>query len=258
MSVKLGKDAKLYFCAAGIGGTPSWTELSNVKNVSTSLQKGEADVTTRANAGWKASVGTLKEGSIEFEMIWDPDDTGFTALENAYFNDTVIGIAVMTGGMGEAGAKGLWADCAVLDFSRDESLEEAITVKVTVKPTYSANAPQWKTIGSDVVQSLFSLALVVGAGSVDLTNLAGDIDGTSKAVTVLRVTNNGANALTISKGATNGYGLLAGESDVVVDAGATVTLVLTASDTVASDCKVLDLAGTAVQSSDWEITLETP
>jgi hypothetical protein len=35
----------------------------------------------------------------------------------------------------------------ITNFSRDEPLEEAITVKVTAKPTYSTNAPQWKTIG---------------------------------------------------------------------------------------------------------------
>ena len=28
----------------------------------------------------------------------------------------------------------------------DEPLEEALSVKVTAKPTYSANAPQWKTV----------------------------------------------------------------------------------------------------------------
>jgi len=44
--VRFGIDAKLYFCAAGIGGTPTWTELTNVKNVTLSLTKGEAD------AGW--------------------------------------------------------------------------------------------------------------------------------------------------------------------------------------------------------------
>jgi hypothetical protein len=32
------------------------------------------------------------------------------------------------------------------DFSRDEPLEEAISVKVTAKPTYSANPPIWKTV----------------------------------------------------------------------------------------------------------------
>ena len=32
-------------------------------------------------------------------------------------------------------------------WSRDEPLEDALTVKVTAKPAYSTNAPQWKTIG---------------------------------------------------------------------------------------------------------------
>ena len=146
MSVKLGKDAKLYYCAAGIGGTPTWTLLSNVKNLKANLQKGEADVTTRANNGWKATVGTLKEGSVEFEMIYDPADAGFTAMETAYFDNTVIGIAVMDGDIATSGSKGFWADCAVIDFSRDESLEEAIVVSVTMKPTYSANAPRRVTI----------------------------------------------------------------------------------------------------------------
>ena len=148
MAVKLGMNAKLYLCAAGIGGTPTWTELTNAKSVTLNLQKGEADVTTRGNNGWKAVVGTLKEGSIEFEMVWDTEDEGFAAIKDAYFDDTAIGMAVMDGDITAGGSQGLWADCSVIDFSRDESLEEAITVKVTVKPTYSANAPEWKTIAN--------------------------------------------------------------------------------------------------------------
>ena len=146
MSVKLGLDAKLYYCVAGIGGTPTWTELTNVKNVTLSLQKGEADVTTRANSGWKATAATLKEGSIEFEMVWDTADAGFTAIKNAWFNNTNVGLAVMDGGVAVVGSQGLWADCAIIDFSRDEPLEDAMSVKVSAKPTSSANAPVWKTI----------------------------------------------------------------------------------------------------------------
>ena len=148
MSIKLGMEAKLYYCAAGIGGTPTWTELANVKNVTLGLQKGEADVTTRANNGWKASVGTLKEGNIEFEMVWDTEDAGFEAVSAAYFGDTAIGIAAMDGDITEAGRQGLWADMAVIDFSREEPLEEALSVKVTLRPTYSANPPQWKTVAN--------------------------------------------------------------------------------------------------------------
>jgi hypothetical protein len=39
----------LYYCVAGIGGSPTWIELTNVKNVSLSMTKGEADVTTQGN-----------------------------------------------------------------------------------------------------------------------------------------------------------------------------------------------------------------
>ena len=146
MSIKLGMNCKLYYCAAGIGGTPVWTELTNTKNASLGMQRGEADVTTRANNGWKASVGTLKDGNINWEMVWDPDDAGFTAIKDAYMNGTTIGLAVMDGDILVAGTQGLWADCSIIDFSRDEPLEEAVSVKVTAKPTYSVNAPQWVTI----------------------------------------------------------------------------------------------------------------
>jgi hypothetical protein len=79
-------------------------------------------------------------------MVWDTDDAGFTAIKDAYFNDTLIGLAVMDGDVSTQGSQGLWADCMITDFSRDEPLEEAISVKVTAKPTYSANPPIWKEV----------------------------------------------------------------------------------------------------------------
>ena len=60
----------------------------------------------------------------------------------------LIGLAAMDGPVATNGSEGLWADCMITDFSRDEPLEEALSVKVTAKPTYSVNAPQWKTIAA--------------------------------------------------------------------------------------------------------------
>jgi len=73
MATRLGMDAKLYR-NTGDYATPTWVEVSNVKDVTLNLEKGEADVTTRANAGWRATVGTLKDASIEFQMVWDTVD----------------------------------------------------------------------------------------------------------------------------------------------------------------------------------------
>lgn len=42
------------------------------------------------------------------------------------------------------GGEGLDADFSITNFSRKEALEEAITVSVTAKPTYSTRAPAWQ------------------------------------------------------------------------------------------------------------------
>lgn len=139
MSIKLGMEAKLYYKVGGQGGGGNWTELSNARDVTLNLEKGEADLTTRANSGWRATVGTLKEASVEFEMVWDTADAGFTAIKNAYFNNEMIGLRVLDGAAGQ----GLQADFDVTSFTRNEPLEEGITVNVTVKVTYSATPPSW-------------------------------------------------------------------------------------------------------------------
>jgi len=147
MGVKLGDEMYLYYCEEGIGGSPAWALLAIVKEGKLNTSKGEADVTTRASGRWKQTVGTHKEASIEFEMPWDTENEGFQAVKDAFFNDTVLGLASMDGPIDQAGSEGLWADCAILKFERNEPLEQAATVSVTAKPTYSENTPQWKVIG---------------------------------------------------------------------------------------------------------------
>lgn len=144
MAVKLGLDAKL-FRNTGSYGTPAWNEITNVRDVTLSLEAGEADVTTRGNNGWRATVATLKDGSIEFEMVWDSADDDFTAIRDAFLNKTALELAVMDGPMGTPGSQGLRASFMIISFSRNEPLEEAITVSVTAKPTYSTNPPTWLT-----------------------------------------------------------------------------------------------------------------
>lgn len=122
----LGMNAKLYHGAAG---NPASTEMTNVRNVTLNLEAGEADVTTRANQGWRATAPTLRECSVEFEMVWDPADAGFTAIKNAYLTADLIALKVLD----KAGGQGPDGDFAITAFSRSEELEEAITVSVTAK-----------------------------------------------------------------------------------------------------------------------------
>lgn len=142
MSVKLGMQAKIYR-NTGTWAAPTWVEIGNVKDVTLNLETGEADVTTRGNAGWRATLGTLKDASVEFEMVWEPADAEFSAIKDGFFNGTNVDLAVMDGDIAQTGTQGLRAEFSITAFSRNEPLEEAVTVNVTAKPAYSANPPVW-------------------------------------------------------------------------------------------------------------------
>jgi len=134
----LGMDCKLYFKTALLTGPPDgtgWTEIDNAKDVNLQQENGEADVTTRANNGWRATAATLKEATIEFEMLWKPSDAAFAAILAAWLAAGEIAIAAMDGAIDEAGNQGLASNCSVTSFTRNEPLEEAVTVSVTLKPS---------------------------------------------------------------------------------------------------------------------------
>ena len=122
----LGMNAKLYYGVAG--GTAS-SEMGNVRDVTLTLEAGEADVTTRANLGWRATAPTLRECTVDFEMIWDPDDAGFTAIKNAFLSAGLIALRILD----KSGGQGPEGDFAITSFSRSEALEEAVTVSVSAK-----------------------------------------------------------------------------------------------------------------------------
>jgi len=138
----LGMDAKIYQGAEG-AALGALTEMSNVKDVTLNLSAGEADVTTRANSGWRGTAATLKECSAEFEMLWKPSDAGFAAIKTAYLTNTPIRLAVLTGANDATGSEGPLGDFTISNFSRSEPLEEGVTVSVTAK---LASFDQWVVV----------------------------------------------------------------------------------------------------------------
>ena len=126
----LGMNAKLYYGAAG--GSAA-TEMGNVRDVTLTLEAGEADVTTRANLGWRATAPTLRECTAEFEMLWKPGDAGFDAVKTAFLTSSSIRLAVLTGDRAASGTEGPLGDFSITNFSRNEPLEEGVTVSVTAK-----------------------------------------------------------------------------------------------------------------------------
>lgn len=140
----LDKDAKIY---QGTAGAPlsAMTEMANVRDVTLNLEAGEADITTRANSGWRATAPTLRECTCEFEMVWKPGDSGFDAIKAAFLGGSTIELAVLDQAKTTTGAQGPKGSFSTTSFSRNEALEEAITVSVTAKLVVF---DQWVVIGT--------------------------------------------------------------------------------------------------------------
>jgi hypothetical protein len=121
--VKLGLDAVL---------TIDGSEIKNCKDLTVSLEKAEADATTRDNNGWRATVGTLKDASIEFAVLNKDGDTAFATLQGLFMSGDPCDV-----GISDAGGT-LTLTCEVMSFNVNQNLEEVISADVTLKPTQSS------------------------------------------------------------------------------------------------------------------------
>lgn len=148
MSIKLGLDAKLYIDDEVSYVSPTWSEVTNCKDLTLTLEKSDFDVTVRGNNGWRAIVSVLKDATLEFKMIWDTDDPNFTIIKDAFlatsFPTNSINIAAMDGDITTPGSEGLRSIMIVSTFTRNEPLEEALTVDVKLRPSYFPSDPtEW-------------------------------------------------------------------------------------------------------------------
>lgn len=136
MGVKIGLEMKLFRSADG----SAWTEMTNVRDVTLNLEKATANITTRGASGWRINKATLKDASIEWQMLFDPTDADYTFLSGAFHDDTEIYI-----GMGDDDATSapniLSMKCEIGNFSQAEPLEEGVTVDVSVAPSDPAEPP---------------------------------------------------------------------------------------------------------------------
>lgn len=178
MGAKLGLDAKVYYLSngtAGVVGTrTSWgnttngitgaaapnnlLEITSARNVTPTISKGQADVSTRGNNGWKATLGTLKDATVEVECVYDLADPAQQLLISSFMTNANVPIAALDGDKATVGVMGLWADMQVVDLNKGEPLEEGQTVSYTLKPGLSSVAPQWvKVFALAIVSAIASL-----------------------------------------------------------------------------------------------------
>jgi len=129
----LGMNAGLYQGTAGATDPGSMTKVDNVRDVTLQMEAGEADITTRGNGGWRATAPTIRECTVEFQMVWKPGDAVFDAIKTAFLSAGTVALAVLDQLATVSGAQGPLGDFSILNFTRNEALEEAIVADVTAK-----------------------------------------------------------------------------------------------------------------------------
>ncbi len=137
--------------SSGIHGGAAPGSLSEITNICDELtlngSSTEVDTSSRAS-DWKLTAQGLHDGSIEFTMIDDADDTDLAAIKAAHFSRSSIALAILNKEKTVVGADGLWADFIVSSFERKEGLDNKLMWTVTVKPTRSAVAPEWVVVSA--------------------------------------------------------------------------------------------------------------
>lgn len=144
MSEILGLEGKLYR-NTGSYASPTWDLVECVENVNLNLDKSTADVSTRGGGGWKQERTTLKQASLDMSLLYDPADTDFQALLDAWTGDEKVEFAVMDGPIATVGSQGLRATMQGKGFPIDQSLEDAFKVASTWIVT-RGTTPEWYEI----------------------------------------------------------------------------------------------------------------
>jgi len=129
-------DAKLY---RGTAGSTPTTEVTTVKDVSFSVEIGEANISSRASL-WELTEVTLLKAELTLTFNSDDSDTHLAALITACVTRAAIALKIVN----KTSGQGLVADWKVTKMPTEQKLESEVSVSFTIKPTnYNGRMPSW-------------------------------------------------------------------------------------------------------------------
>lgn len=114
-------------------------EMTLLRSVTLNLTKATADVSIRGSE-WRLSKGTLKEASIDSELLIVPGGRDVQLFMDSFLHGDSLTMFI-TDGFGE----GLFGDFDVNTFNQSQPLEDVIVANCTVNPTLGAGGrvPAW-------------------------------------------------------------------------------------------------------------------
>jgi hypothetical protein len=137
MGVIRGLDCTCYY-NTGTFGAPIWNLLDDIHNLDLKDSKTKGDA-SRRKSPVKQEVNTQRVVEITFDLVRDPEDDGFAAIQEAYDEDDLIEFAFADGPIATPGTKYTRFECQINDFSPTEPLDGVSMYSCSASPTYTDN-----------------------------------------------------------------------------------------------------------------------
>lgn len=128
----LGKDCVAYY-NTGTFGTPTWVAQIQIVDVTTPIDNELAEGSRRASGGFRQWAATLTDLPINFKMIWNLGDAGFSALLLAAYSKTEVDMIFLDGVVGSGTHQGPRLSATFAKFERKEDLNGIAQADVQIK-----------------------------------------------------------------------------------------------------------------------------
>lgn len=148
MAAQLGNDCKTYFSTTSVGGSPTWTEWTDIEEDSVNQERNAAEIANRAS-DWVKILAGKRNATVEITATYNKGNAAFEMVRDAFNNNTMLAVSAMTGNVATAGEEGLQADCRVVSFQHQRPLQDGCKVTFTLRPdATSSTDPSWNEISS--------------------------------------------------------------------------------------------------------------
>lgn len=146
MAVVRGKDFYLYRNVDDpYDDSPTWSHVVNVRDLTRNNTPALADASIRGST-FRLQVPTLKEMSLDFQMVYDPEDLDVAAFDEAFYADGLVEILDLDGPIGTAGSKGIRMHALVSNFTVNEALEDVGMIDISLVPGYTPDNPPRRVV----------------------------------------------------------------------------------------------------------------
>ena len=92
------------------------------------------DITNKVSAGWKESITSVKEWSVDCDGVFVADDAALKQLETAFNANTMVDVKISDGTWGYKGK------AIITDFPIEAPYDDAATYSITLQGTGELSA----------------------------------------------------------------------------------------------------------------------